>query len=170
MLKRKKVTQHLGCFGDQHGAARGICNVYEFTRYLSLSLFHYQYPSQTFKDLVSQLQFSVYIELFYIIVLKNRLNLLINLIFSLRSANYVKVVIKLCQYWGFTSLNMFTQMCIGIKCPKTIQYDYNSYSTFYLWSALQTLTNEIVQVPYMFKYYNYAEVSDLLKAMQPSRG
>lgn len=65
---------------------------------------------------------------------------------------------------------MFTQMCSGIKCLKTIEYDYNSYGTFYLWSALQTLTNEIIQVPCVFKYCNYPQVSDLLKAVQQSRG
>lgn len=69
ILKRKKVNQHLGCFGDQRSAARVICNRYGFidtVLYVSFSTFIHH--KETFKDLVSHLQFSVYIELSHMIV------------------------------------------------------------------------------------------------------
>lgn len=59
MLKGKKVIQHLSYFRNQHGAAREV-----FATYMHDPFFTFIHHKQIFKGLVSQLQFSVYIELF----------------------------------------------------------------------------------------------------------
>lgn len=143
MLKRKKVTRSLSW--HQYSAARELFVTFGFIdNFLYVSFITFIHHKQTFKGFQTCFLASVqYLHLIvsYNCLLKNRLNLLIRFNFCPRSANRFKVVIKLCRYWDFTPLNMFTQVCLGIKRPKTIEYDYNSYSTFYLWSALQTLTN-----------------------------
>lgn len=140
--KKKKSNSTLRLFGGPISCSQRVtCNMYLFIDTFCMSFSLPLSVKQTFKDLSSQLQFSVCIEFTYKCLLKHNLNLLINLNFSLRSADHFKVVVKLCHYWNFTFLNMFTQTCLGIKCHETIVYDYHSYSIFYLRSALETLTN-----------------------------
>lgn len=141
--KKKESNSTFMLFGRPLSCSeRATYNMYWFidTFCMSLSL-PLSITQKLSKILFPGFSFSVCIELTYKCLLKHDLNLLVNVNFSLRSANHFKVAVKLFHYWNFTFLNMFTQTCFGIKCHGTIACDYHSYSIFYFWSALQTLTN-----------------------------